>query len=205
MDHLEEKGLLDNTMIIFSSDNGPVLNDGYFDEAVEKRADHKQAGPLRGGKYSLFEGGARVPFIVHWPAQVKPCVSDAVVCHTDFYASFASMLGLDMKEEEALDSENMLDALKGLDTTGRQQLVTEGIMHNTILREGDWVYIPPYEGEVVNPFTQTDMGKSDTDQLYCLSNDIGQMQNLGHVELERVKSMAKSLEEVMASKKTRAS
>ena len=60
---LEAESLLENTLIVFSSDNGPVLNDGYYDDAVEKLGDHKPAGPLRGGKYSLFEAGTRVPFI----------------------------------------------------------------------------------------------------------------------------------------------
>ena len=63
---LEQEGLLDNTLILLSSDNGPVLNDGYYDDAVEKLGDHTPAGPLRGGKYSLFEAGTRVPFISYW-------------------------------------------------------------------------------------------------------------------------------------------
>src|SRR5690606_12071279 len=79
MKTLEEEGILDNTLIIFTSDNGPVINDGYYDDAVEKLGDHKPAGPLRGGKYSLFEAGTRVPFIVHWANAVKPKVSDAMI------------------------------------------------------------------------------------------------------------------------------
>ena len=63
---LQDEGILDNTLIIFSSDNGPVLNDGYYDDAVEKLGNHTPWGPLRGGKYSLFEAGTRVPFVVYW-------------------------------------------------------------------------------------------------------------------------------------------
>ena len=63
--YLEDEGLIDNTIIIISSDNGPVLNDGYFDDAVEKLGDHDPFGGLRGGKYSLFEAGTRVPFITY--------------------------------------------------------------------------------------------------------------------------------------------
>lgn len=201
--HLEEKGLLDNTIIIFSSDNGPVLNDGYFDDSVEKRGEHKQAGPLRGGKYSMYEGGARVPFIVHWPAEATPCESDAVICHTDFYATFSTMLGLDLNDDEALDSESMLDVLKGKSKEGRKQLVTEGIGHNTILREDDYVFIPPHEGVSIWPETQTDTGNATFDQLYYLNNDIGQIQNLAHYDKERAKAMKETLDKVMTSEKTR--
>src|SRR5690606_16233274 len=68
---LEARGELDNTLILVSSDNGPVLDDGYKDDAIEKLGDHQPAGPYRGGKYSRYEGGTRVPFIVHWPARVQ--------------------------------------------------------------------------------------------------------------------------------------
>ena len=71
---LDRLKLADNTLVIFTSDNGPVVDDGYRDEAVEKLGDHKPAGPLRGGKYSTFEGGTRVPFIVRWPGEMKPGV-----------------------------------------------------------------------------------------------------------------------------------
>ena len=67
---------MDNTLIIFSSDNGPVLNDGYYDDAVEKIGDHTPSGGLRGGKYSLFEAGTRVPFITYWKGKIKPGVTN---------------------------------------------------------------------------------------------------------------------------------
>jgi len=79
--HLEKNNLLENTIIIISSDNGPVLNDGYYDDAVEKLGEHTPAGRLRGGKYSLFEAGTRVPFITYWKGKTKPQVSDEIVSH----------------------------------------------------------------------------------------------------------------------------
>lgn len=104
--------------MLLSSDNGPVVDDGYKDEAVEKLGDHKPAGPLRGGKYSAFEGGTRVPFIVRWPAKVKPGVSSALVCQVDFPTSFAALTS-QAAPAVAVDSQNFLPALLGTDTTGR--------------------------------------------------------------------------------------
>jgi arylsulfatase A-like enzyme len=90
---LEQEGLLENTLIILSSDNGPVVNDGYDDDAVEKLGDHKPWGPLRGGKYSLFEAGTRVPFITCWKGRITPEVSDALVCQVDLLSSIARLVG----------------------------------------------------------------------------------------------------------------
>ena len=90
---LDRLQLTDNTLVILSSDNGPVLDDGYKDGAVEKLGDHKPAGPFRGGKYTIFEGGTRMPFVVRWPGRVKPGVSDALVSQVDFCASFAALAG----------------------------------------------------------------------------------------------------------------
>jgi hypothetical protein len=78
---LEKEGVLENTLIVFSSDNGAVLNDGYYDDAVEKLGDHKPAGPLRGGKYSLYEAGTRLPFITYWKGKIQPATSDALISH----------------------------------------------------------------------------------------------------------------------------
>ncbi len=92
---LDRLGLLENTIIIFSSDNGPVLNDGYLDQARElaEAAGHRPAGPLRGGKYSLFDGGTHVPMCVYWKGHVRPVTSDALVCQMDLLASLADMVG----------------------------------------------------------------------------------------------------------------
>ncbi|RYD28302.1 MAG: arylsulfatase, partial [Verrucomicrobiaceae bacterium] len=91
---LDELGLAENTLVVFTSDNGPVLNDGYMDESVMKVGDHKPAGPLKGGKYSIHEGGTRVPFLVRWPAKIKGGgASDALVSQVDFPKTFAKLGG----------------------------------------------------------------------------------------------------------------
>lgn len=104
---LDKLGLTENTIVVLTSDNGPVLDDGYKDNAVELVGDHKIAGPLRGGKTSMFDGGTRIPFMLRWPAAVKPQVSDAFVCQMDLLASFAALLGQFYPDK--LDSENTLD------------------------------------------------------------------------------------------------
>ncbi len=106
--HLESEGLLENTIIIYSSDNGPVLNDGYKDMAAENGSKHDQLGGLRGGKYSLFEGGTRVPFLVYWRGKIEPLVSDAMVCQIDIMPSIASLIGV---EVPTMDGVNILSAL----------------------------------------------------------------------------------------------
>jgi arylsulfatase A-like enzyme len=104
---LKYLGLDKNTMIIFSSDNGPVIMDGYEDQGFEKLNGHTPAGSLRGGKYSILEGGTREPFIVSWPAKIKPGVSNALVSQIDFLASFASFFNIESKN--AIDSKKCME------------------------------------------------------------------------------------------------
>ena len=81
-------------MIILSSDNGPVVDDGYADQAEELLGDHKPGGPLRGGKYSAFEAGTRIPAIASWPKEIKKGqVSDALMSQVDWFASLAALTG----------------------------------------------------------------------------------------------------------------
>ena len=90
VDYIESKGELDNTLIIFSSDNGPVLNDGYEDNSADLLGVHRPAGVFRGGKYSNFEAATRVPTIAHYPAKIAGGqTSEALISHTDIYASVA--------------------------------------------------------------------------------------------------------------------
>lgn len=113
MGALEKAGIAENTLIVLSSDNGPVVDDGYADRAVELLGEHRPWGPFRGGKYSIFEAGTRVPMIVSWPAQVKPGVSDALVSQIDLYASMASLMGKPLEEGAGPDSQDHLDAFLG--------------------------------------------------------------------------------------------
>lgn len=190
---LEKEGVLDNTLIIFSSDNGPVLNDGYYDDAVEKLGDHTPAGPLRGGKYSLFEAGTRVPFITYWKGRIKPGTSDALVCQLDVLASLAHLTGSAAKSR---DSKNLLDVLLGESSKGRDELVLEANTR-TAFRKGDWVMIPPYKGPAKNENVNIELGNSESYQLYNLKEDIGQQDNLAETHKEKLNEMVSSFEKTM--------
>ncbi len=205
MEHLEQSGLKENTIVVFSSDNGPVLNDGYCDGAVERAGNHRQTGGLRGGKYSLFDAGTHVPFILSWPKEVKAAFSQAVVCQTDLYASLCSLIGMPLDLDEALDSEELSEAFFGKTEKGREELVTEGSGHKTLLRHGDWVFIPPYKGRILNENVNIETGNSEEPQLYHISKDAGQLLNLAHEEPERLLRMKHRLEEILASSMTRKS
>lgn len=185
MKTMEAEGLLENTLIILSSDNGPVLNDGYYDDAVEKIGNHTPAGALRGGKYSLFEGGTRVPFITYWKGNIEAQVSDALICQVDLLNSLAQLVGA---KESASDSKELLDALLGKSDKGREMLILES-KGKTALRKEDWLLIPPYNGPALNKKVNTEIGNSKEYQLYNLKEDIGQQNNLAQSNEEKLAKM----------------
>ncbi len=203
LDALERLGLKENTIVIFSSDNGPVLDDGYDDHAVALNGEHSAAGPLRGGKYSMFDGGTRVPFVLSWPGTVAPGSSDALVSHVDFHASFAAMAGVSLGDQEAPDSVDVLEALLGTRATGRDELVVEGTRARIVLRQEDWVYIPPHEGPAVSDYTNVELGNAQEPQLYDLSRDIGQIKNVAGQHEDRVGDMSARLDAIAAGEATR--
>ncbi len=187
MKHLGELGLLENTLVIFSSDNGPVLNDGYKDQAVELLGEHMPAGPLRGGKYSLFEAGTRVPFMVYWKGKVKPTVSDALVCQLDLMASVAALIKYPLKGN--FDSQNILSSFLGKSKAGRKDLVIEA-QGKLAYRAGDWSYIPPYKGPKKS-LAQSELGNLPEGGLYNLKADLGQKKNLATQNKNKFEKMKK--------------
>jgi arylsulfatase A-like enzyme len=189
---LEEQGLLENTLIVLSSDNGPVLDDGYVDDAVEKLGDHKPWGKLRGGKYSLLEAGTRVPFITYWKGNIQPSVSDALVSQVDLLASLSSLVDLEIDEK---DSQNLLDVFLGKENIGRDNLIIEATSR-TAFREGNWVLIPPYKGSATDKIKKIETGNSKEFQLYNLKEDIGQKNNLAKVNHEKLQEMTKKFESI---------
>ena len=142
MKTLDRLQLAEKTLVVFCSDNGPVLDDGYEDGAVEKNGVHRAGGPFRGGKYSVLEGGTRTPFITRWKDRIKPAVvEESVVCTIDFAASFASLTDVQLPADGCLDSHNLLGALLGEgDTSGREHLIQQdnGQAGNYGYRAGNW-------------------------------------------------------------------
>ncbi len=170
---LREAGYKDEEcLIIFSSDNGPVISDGYEDGARKDCAGHDPAKPYRGGKYGLCEGGTRMPFIVHWPGQVAPGWSKALMSQVDLGRTLATLVGAEglIPAGDMPDSESQLPALLGQDATGRTELVEQGLGDRLALRVGNYKYIP---------------GKQPL--LYDLATDIAEQRNIAasHPELVR--------------------
>ncbi|GMQ27221.1 sulfatase-like hydrolase/transferase [Algoriphagus sp. oki45] len=189
---LEESGILENTLIILSSDNGPVLNDGYYDDAVEKLGDHTPSGPLRGGKYSLFEAGTKVPFITFWKGEIQPGVSSALVTQIDLMNSLAALVE---SSETGPDSENLLEAFLGKSEKGREAVILEATSR-TALRAGDWAMIPPYPGPEVQKQVNIELGNSTDYQLYNLKKDPGQQTNLAASNPEKLEEMKKIYQKI---------
>lgn len=191
---LRKKGLEKNTLIIFTSDNGPVLDDGYDDRAVELSREHDPAGPFRGGKYSAYEAGTRVPTILYWPARIKPGESDALLTQVDLLASLAGLTGASIPEET--DSENHLEAWLGERKTGRTVMIEEAF--TLALRENKWKYIQPHTGAVPTWMADKDIesGLTNIDQLYDLQQDIGERHNLADSLPDLVKRMKEKLRQI---------
>ena len=141
MKTLERLKLAEKTLVVFCSDNGPVLDDGYKDGAIEQIGQHRAAGPFSGGKYSVYEGGTRTPFITRWLGRIQPDVSDELVCTIDLAASCAALTGQSLPDDSCLDSFNVLGALLGeRNASGRDHLVQQdnGNSGTYGLRAGDW-------------------------------------------------------------------
>ncbi len=189
---LEEEGLSENTLIIFSSDNGPVVDDGYEDHAVERLGGHTPMGPFRGGKYSLFEAGTRVPFVTYWPGHIKPRISDAIISQIDLFASLADLVG-NKQTYSNKDSKDFLDVLLGKSEDGRQELILEATSR-TAFRQGDWAMIPPYQGPALNKWVNIELGNSNEYQLYNLSDDQGQQNNLAKENPDKLREMVQVFE-----------
>lgn len=138
---LDRLKLAQNTLIVFCSDNGPVLDDGYKDDAIETIGNHRAGGAFTGGKYSVYEGGTRIPFITRWKGRIERGVSEKVVCTIDLAASLAALTGQSLPNDACLDSFNVLGALLGNeDSKGRDHLVQQNNGNNGTyaLRVGDW-------------------------------------------------------------------
>ena len=191
---LEAKGLLENTIVIFTSDNGPVLDDGYQDQAAQLIGNHDMNGGYRGGKYSLYEAGTRVPFFIYWQGHIRSTVSDALVAQQDLLASFAQMLHQPIPD--GLDSENHLQTFLGKSRKGRRGMVIEAV-GRLGYRTAEYALLPAYKGAKRN-ITGNEMGIVDTLSLFDLRSDKRQATNLIHKKRKLARQMLEALEKEKA-------
>lgn len=202
MNKLQNLGLTENTIVIFTSDNGPVIDDGYHDQAVELLGDHKAAGPLRGGKYSAFSGGTQVPFIVSWPGKITYKKSDILISQVDFMASFAKMLGLELQPNDAIDSFEMWEELLGKSDKNRNHFVHHGNSTMALIKD-DWKYIVPSNRPKINKGTNTEMGTDPGPQLYNLKEDLGEANNLAADNPAKLKELEEFFKKINVEGRTR--
>ncbi|MBA7526973.1 N-acetylgalactosamine-6-O-sulfatase [subsurface metagenome] len=194
--YLEMLNIHQKTLIIFSSDNGPVLNDGYSDNCVEMLGDHKPSGPFRGGKYSSFEAGTRVPTISYWPGKIIPGESDALLTQVDLLASLSSLINVPVEHS---DSKDHLDAWLGLSETGRDIMLEESYVLG--LRKGEWKYIPgsDKDNDWIENTKKIESGISPEDKLYNLRTDPDESVNVAEKYPEMLIEMKAALETILGA------
>ncbi len=205
---LDRLNLSKNTMIVFCSDNGPVGDDGYKDEALEKMGDHSPNGPFSGGKYSVLEGGTRTPFITYWPGKIKPAVSDEMVCTIDLAASFAALAGVKLPKASVPDSFNLLDALLGKKgAKGRDHLVQQdnGKWGNYGYRAGKWKLQRHDSKRKRNVVVTNKLANQAAPQfaLFDLSKDIREKKNVADQHPEVFSRMKKELQGIIDAGRSR--
>ncbi|HVZ26013.1 MAG TPA: arylsulfatase [Sediminibacterium sp.] len=198
---LDSLHLTDHTIVIFSSDNGPVLDDGYADMAEQRLNGHTPAGPMRGGKYSKLEGGTRLPFLICWPGQIPAHqVSDALFSQVDCLASFAALLHQSLPAGAAPDSRALPDVLLGKSRLGRDHLIVQGMQPGLSIVQGEWKYISPSKGVAYLSDKKIETGSSPLPQLYRLTEDRKEQHNLADQLPGKVKELAAALAAIIAGR-----
>jgi arylsulfatase A-like enzyme len=186
---LEKTGLDKNTWVIFTSDNGPEVAEGYRDGALENLNGHDPKAGLRGGKYTLFEAGTRMPFILWWPGEIKPTVSNAAFGFIDLFASYLCLLEKDSLANSLNDSRNALDVLLGQKkkTLHNEVLIQDNGGRVAIIKD-NWKYIP--EG------SQT---AGDEEFLFNIKRDMYETENLIERKRKKGEQLKRRLEELINS------
>lgn len=177
---LKDCNLDRNTLIMLCSDNGPVLDDGYEDQAIEALGDHDPNGPFRGGKYNVFEGGVRTPMIAWWPGAVSPRVSDEVICTIDYPRTLATLAGARIPEGACPDSVDLSQLILDPNSKGRDSLVVQdnGQSGTYGYREGRWKLIRCDSQRANNVLLRLTPTKIPKYQLFDLQVDPGETKNL---------------------------
>ena len=200
---LKEQGLYENTIIILTSDNGPVIDDGYADSAEELLNGHDPMGGLRGGKYSCFEAGTRVPFVVHWPAGLQRTgVSNALVSQIDFLAAMSALLGIQLPDNAATDGTVTAKECWLCGAAGREYAVEMAANHTLSLISDEWKYIEPKGGPSMVPWgPKIETGYSVEPQLYRrVAGEYDECVNVARENDSIVQAMRHKLEHIRNNK-----
>jgi arylsulfatase A-like enzyme len=196
---LDKHKLADNTLVIFTSDNGGVMDDGYQDGSGSDKSGHRCNGPLRAYKGSPYEGGTREPFIARWPGHVPAGkVSKETICHVDLLATMAALTGQKLPPDAGPDSFDILPALLAEKPARpcRDHLVTQAGNPNLLsMRQGAWKYIPARPGKKG--------GKGMEAELFNLEDDLGEQNNLAGRQPEKLEALAALLEKVQKDGRSR--
>ena len=208
MKALDRLKLTEKTLVIFCSDNGPVLDDGYKDGAVEKNGKHRAAGPYAGGKYSVYEGGTRTPFITRWKGRISPGTSDEMVCTIDLPASLAALSAQPLPADACLDSFNVLDVLLGKKgARGRDHLVQQNNGNNGTyaLRVGEWKLHRYDKKTARNKVVEKKLANTKVPRylLFNLGADRRERKNLYEQKPDVSKRMTAQLEKILADGRSR--
>ena len=203
---LDQLDLAEKTLVVFCSDNGPVLDDGYQDEAVEKNGDHRPSGIYSGGKYSILEGGTRTPFITRWKGRIQPGVSDEMVCTIDLATSLAALVGVPLDDDVCLDSFNVLGALLGKPKAkGRDHLVQQdnGRGGNYGLRMGNWKLQRHDSRKARNVSLRLESVSVPQYQLFNLADDPGERNDVFEKYPEIGERLKSRLAKLIADERSR--
>lgn len=175
---LRKHGLAENTLLIITSDNGPVLDDGYADQAEELVGNHRAGGHLRGGKYSTYEAGGRIPFIVSWPRHAAAGkVSHALVSQIDALATLSQLIGTE--QPTASDSRAQLNTWLGASDESCPFALKMASNHALSVRAEHWKFIEPSKGAPMVAWgPKIETGYAEKPQLYDMTNDPGEQNNL---------------------------
>jgi len=209
MKTLKRLKLEENTLVVFCSDNGPVLDDGYQDFAVEKNGKHRAAGHYSGGKYSVAEGGTRTPFITNWKGRIKPGISEKVVCTIDLANSLSALAGVGLPDDACLDSFDVKAALLGENNAkGRGHLVQQdnGNRGNFGFLKGKWKLQRHDSKKARNVVVEKQLENTDVSKfrLFDLSKDPGEKNNVIDANPEMAKALKEGLAKLIEAGRSRA-
>lgn len=193
MNTLDSLNIADNTIFVFLSDNGAVIDDGYQDQARELLNGHTPMLNYRGGKYSAYEAGTRTPLLVRWPEKIKPAVQEGLYSTVDFFASFAGLLGYEIPQGQAPDSRNYLNTLIGADTKGCDYVIQQNLNNTLSIVKDGWKYIETSDKPALEFWTKTELGNSKEVQLYNVVDDPSEKKNVAKENPEKTQELEKIL------------